>query len=358
MSLSYSFSVDSSDADSNEGVGNCSMTVAGAKCSQKLAGTYCGKRVYEIATVDSPLAGVSLVQQSSTEIRASEEKKGGLKYELVLADPAENPPAKLNESSPPKTPISVEDIQNKLKAAEERRLTMEAQKISQIAEKLSKLQEVSQKKQEKISSFMEEAKKQHDLKMESNKENKDAIAKAQQEKLKEHEKRCSEARKSIDNKIEKYSEIINEKLTDKLTKASVSKDAKLTALQERLRLHDLHIQEVKNIYEGTLNEKISKHESKLKAAQEKRDKILGEITERMKLQEKRVFQVRQTNEEIVKEQEAQNLVKLRQKLEEAENKRLSYRNSMQEKLLEHVRHVEEVRQNKQAVGENAIETSG
>ncbi|KAG1650108.1 Eukaryotic translation initiation factor 3 subunit L [Nymphon striatum] len=60
MSLSYSFSVDSSDADSNEGVGNCSMTVAGAKCSQKLAGTYCGKRVYEIATVDSPLAGVSL----------------------------------------------------------------------------------------------------------------------------------------------------------------------------------------------------------------------------------------------------------------------------------------------------------
>lgn len=63
---------------------------------------------------------------------------------------------------------------------------MEAEKISQISEKLSKLQEVSQKKQERISSFMEDAKKQHDQKMESNKENKDAIAKALQEKLKEH----------------------------------------------------------------------------------------------------------------------------------------------------------------------------
>ncbi|KAG1673990.1 Pleckstrin y-like domain family B member 2 [Nymphon striatum] len=75
MSLSYSFSVDSSDADSNEGVGNCSMTVAGAKCSQKLAGTYCGKRVYEIATVDSPLAGVSLMKEARLQDQELEQQE-------------------------------------------------------------------------------------------------------------------------------------------------------------------------------------------------------------------------------------------------------------------------------------------
>ncbi|GFY66321.1 uncharacterized protein TNIN_405181 [Trichonephila inaurata madagascariensis] len=55
-------------------------------------------------------------------IRAEETAKGGIKYELVLSEPSVNDPPKKDQiTSPPKT-MSVEEIEQKLKAAEERRL--------------------------------------------------------------------------------------------------------------------------------------------------------------------------------------------------------------------------------------------
>lgn len=58
----------------------------------------------------------------SAAIRAEETAKGGIKYELVLSEPSSNDPPKKDQlTSPPKT-MSVEEIEQKLKAAEERRL--------------------------------------------------------------------------------------------------------------------------------------------------------------------------------------------------------------------------------------------
>lgn len=56
---------------------------------------------------------------TATEIRCQEMSKGGLAYEVILAEPV-GVPAPRRADSPEKTP-SVEEIQEKLKAAEERR---------------------------------------------------------------------------------------------------------------------------------------------------------------------------------------------------------------------------------------------
>lgn len=56
---------------------------------------------------------------SATEIRCQEMSKGGLAYEVILAEPV-GVPVPRRADSPEKTP-SVEEIQEKLKAAEERR---------------------------------------------------------------------------------------------------------------------------------------------------------------------------------------------------------------------------------------------
>lgn len=58
---------------------------------------------------------------SATEVRCSEQSKGGLKYELVLSEPALEQSPKIVAQSPPKSNLSKEDIEKKLKAAEERR---------------------------------------------------------------------------------------------------------------------------------------------------------------------------------------------------------------------------------------------
>nr|CAD7267339.1 unnamed protein product [Timema shepardi] len=63
--------------------------------------------------------GQSLVL--TTEIRCQEKSKGGLAYEVILADPVTVTPPK-RPSSPSNKNVSVENIEEKLKAAEERRL--------------------------------------------------------------------------------------------------------------------------------------------------------------------------------------------------------------------------------------------
>jgi stathmin len=56
----------------------------------------------------------------ATEIRCEEKSKGGLKYEVILAEPvADRPPSPPSVQS--NRPFSEEDIEKKLLAAKERR---------------------------------------------------------------------------------------------------------------------------------------------------------------------------------------------------------------------------------------------
>lgn len=55
---------------------------------------------------------------AATEIRCTEEAKGGLKYDVILAEAATDPP-QIRAPSP--VSVSEDDIIEKLKAAEERR---------------------------------------------------------------------------------------------------------------------------------------------------------------------------------------------------------------------------------------------
>lgn len=57
---------------------------------------------------------------AATEIRCQEKSKGGLSYEVILAEPLAGTPPR--RASPPNNKVSVENIEEKLKAAEERRL--------------------------------------------------------------------------------------------------------------------------------------------------------------------------------------------------------------------------------------------
>lgn len=57
----------------------------------------------------------------ATEIRCQEKSRGGLSYEVILAEPAPNVSVPKKSLTPTKN-LSFEEIEQKLKAAEERRL--------------------------------------------------------------------------------------------------------------------------------------------------------------------------------------------------------------------------------------------
>lgn len=79
----------------------------------------------------------------TTEIRCQEKSKGGLCYEVILAEPT----VPKRAPSPPQTsPTQQVAIEDKLRAAEERRLSLEAHKLAALAAKLSKIEEAARKK--------------------------------------------------------------------------------------------------------------------------------------------------------------------------------------------------------------------
>ncbi|XP_046676974.1 uncharacterized protein LOC124365083 isoform X5 [Homalodisca vitripennis] len=151
-------------------------------------------------------------ESNATEIRCQEQSKGGLKFDVILADPAATPPAPKRTQSPTRTK-SVENIEEKLKAAEERRLSLEASKIASIAAKLAKIEEASKKKDEQTSVFITQTKEALDQKMETHVEKRDAYISAFKTKLKDHNKdKLEELRLSSQEEAKKMLEIIREKL--------------------------------------------------------------------------------------------------------------------------------------------------
>jgi stathmin len=122
------------------------------------------------------------------------EKPSGVAFEVILkpasADAA--PPAHVVGS--PTHTISQEEIERKLKEAEERRLSMEASKLHSISKDKERAHEVNQKVQELAEAKSKETEKKLAEKMEANEEHKHAQLQAKLERLKDHDQHVQEVR--------------------------------------------------------------------------------------------------------------------------------------------------------------------
>ncbi|XP_006862453.1 PREDICTED: stathmin [Chrysochloris asiatica] len=103
-------------------------------------------------------------------------------------------------SPPKKKDLSLEEIQKKLEAAEERRKSHEAEVLKQLAEKREHEKEVLQKAIEENNNFSKMAEEKLTHKMEANKENREAQMAAKLERLREKDKHVEEVRKNKESK--------------------------------------------------------------------------------------------------------------------------------------------------------------
>lgn len=236
-----------------------------------------------------------------TEVRCTEQSKGGLKYELVLADPSMDSPLRKPSTSPPKS-ISAEDIEKKLREAEVRRLSLEAMKLNQINDKMCRLAEVNQKKEGLTEEFQETTRQNYEKKIEAFKENREAHIKSIQEKQREHVSRVQEVRKSLDAQTQEMLASIQKKIEN----ANEAREAQIVALQERLRNHDKHIVDVRKQLEDLVDEKREKIQKKLDTAQENRAAIYRELQTKLQEKEKHAEEVRQNKSQTLEGAPLQN----------------------------------------------------
>uniref|UniRef100_A0A672Y6R8 Stathmin n=1 Tax=Sphaeramia orbicularis TaxID=375764 RepID=A0A672Y6R8_9TELE len=116
-------------------------------------------------------------------------RASGQAFEVILK--ASSPVSETGHciTSPPKRDISLEDIQKKLEAAEDRRKSQEAQVLRALAEKREHERDVLLKAMEENSNFSRMAEEKLQLKMEQIEENRQAYLAAIMERLQEKKKR-------------------------------------------------------------------------------------------------------------------------------------------------------------------------
>ncbi|KAM8885007.1 stathmin-2b [Synchiropus picturatus] len=130
------------------------------------------------------------------DIKPINKRASGQAFEVILKTPSPVSDAAHCITSPPKRDISLDDIQKKLEAAEDRRRTQEAQVLRALAEKREHERDVLMKAMEENSNFSRMAEEKLLMKMEQSEENRQTYLAALMDRLQEKEKHAQEVRKN------------------------------------------------------------------------------------------------------------------------------------------------------------------
>ncbi|XP_012681918.1 stathmin-2a [Clupea harengus] len=131
------------------------------------------------------------------EVKPISKRASGQAFEVILKPPSPTSDSAHNVGSlPKKREMSLEDIQKKLEAAEDRRRSQEAQVLKALAEKRDHERDVLLKAMEDNSNFSKMAEEKLTLKMEQIKENREAHLAALLERLQEKEKHAAVVRRN------------------------------------------------------------------------------------------------------------------------------------------------------------------
>jgi len=169
----------------------------------------------------------------ATEIRCQEKSKGGLCYEVILAEPSVAAAVPKLPVAPAKI-VSAEEIEEKLKAAEERRLQLEAKKMAEWNAKQAKIEEASRKKEVLNHTFASQTKETLEAKMEQYEEKREAIITDMKEKLKIHAQEIEKTRQTLESKKDEERKALEEKLKQ----AEFIRDENIKKKLERLKEHE------------------------------------------------------------------------------------------------------------------------
>ncbi|KAF3691867.1 Stathmin-2 Superior cervical ganglion-10 protein [Channa argus] len=130
------------------------------------------------------------------EVKPINKRASGQAFEVILKPLSPVTDVAHNLPSPPKRDISLEDIEKKLEAAEERRKYQEAQVLRVLAEKREHERDVLLKAMEENSNFSKMAEEKLQIKMEQIKENREALLAAMIERLQEKERHAAVVRRN------------------------------------------------------------------------------------------------------------------------------------------------------------------
>ncbi|XP_031133151.1 stathmin-3 [Sander lucioperca] len=140
----------------------------------------------------------SLYQYGDLEVKGLNKRASGQSFEVFLKDLDQFGDKSQAQPlpSPPRREVSLEELQKRLEAAEERRKSQEALVLKQLAEKREHEQKVLHKAREVTHIFSKKTEEKLIQKMEISKENREAHLHALKQRLREKEVHAAEVRRN------------------------------------------------------------------------------------------------------------------------------------------------------------------
>lgn len=260
--------------------------------------------------MSGPAESVKNLTVSEVEAAVKEVQKtpGGVKIDIVLS-PAVQKLTPRSQSAPT-TPLTQEEIEEKLAAAANRKEGLEKLRMKNIASQLSKIEDVRTKKEEINAEVSAKSKETLEKSLEMQERNRVLQLELQRNKVANQNAKVEKTHKEL--------EIQNEA-------ARIAKECDINA--------------------------------KLNKAQDKREEQLEEKIAKLKMHEQYVMEVKQTQQKSISQDKTKAEADLNKKLEKAAKERERQEAELKTKLSEHSKHVQLVRQNKEKLDTTAPESA-
>jgi len=231
---------------------------------------------------------------------------GGTSIEIVLSPAIKKPKSRISPPTSPTANLSEEAIAKKLAEAEERKQSLEQEKLQKLAanlEKISLAQEKKEKKQEKFAAEVLE-------KIESKQGQAEELRKKQmvdmKEKVSEHTLKIEKAQRELEAAIEAAKVETQAAIDKKMHNYEENKNVQLEEMLTALKDHSERIKNVRTNMEDLMKPKaqliIENIAKKDEVARELKAKQEAERKLKVEEMEKRRELVRQNKEKIVSEQ--------------------------------------------------------
>ncbi|XP_059485918.1 ensconsin isoform X2 [Neocloeon triangulifer] len=239
-----------------------------------------------------------------TEIRCQEESRGGLRYEVILAEPLTDTPPKPRPVSPQAKTPDIETITEKMVAAEERRKSLEASKLNELKAKMNRIEEAAKKRDEQTQEFINVTKNALDQKMKVHTEKHEEYLGDLISKVKEHLEIVDKHRQSTTESGDKQTEEVRTSLEERLRTASEQREEHLRKQLERLKEHAVSCARVREDQKQKSQKLLIIQEqiqSKLKDAENRKSLHEEKLRVRLIEHEKRCEMARQKREQLLLE---------------------------------------------------------
>ncbi|CAK8696184.1 unnamed protein product [Clavelina lepadiformis] len=181
------------------------------------------------------------------EVKAIDKRKSGEAFEVIIKLPGQSVDANPSplKSPPPKKELSFDEIQSKMRAAEDRRKAMQEAVLNQLKAEEEKVLKVKQKKAEVNDSFSTWAKKHLKEKMSQYEENYGLQLQAKIHKFRALNVKPEELKEKVRREIDNMCTQRDAQLQQRLSKSEQLRKQQIQQVRDRQQEKENHAQQVR-----------------------------------------------------------------------------------------------------------------